>query len=651
VRPAGARLSIDYGAASTAALLALPGGGAVPVLVDSTASMPSGVFVDPDNGHLVAGGRAQNLAIGRPDCYLPDPKQHLTAGTMRVAGHDIDVLDMIAATLRLVADEAVRLAGGPPEEVAMTVPAGWGPRRRGLLRQAAIRAGLPEPHLVADPIASAAALDHDAPGSAVCLLVCDAGAATTQVSVVQRDTDGWQILATHSVPDGGGHDIDDLVVAHAVDTLAATDPDTARRLREPAGPADVRDQYAIREAARQAKHTLWRSPSTLVALPGQHPPVTIDQRQLTALMIPMLARLGSTIDNVIDAPGVAADRITTVVLTGGGARLPGLAETVAADTHRAPVVPRRPDQSLAEGALHALDAVTDAGAAGHATPTGASPRVRLGIRQTVAPLALLAASLAVLIQTLSSADVYRQVAQSNVVANSAGFGIAALCAMLAALATAHMITTGGAMVDTTETATAPTQWSARLVAKSYTGSAAIGTVIAVIYGLLAGAYFGLTYNPYLRWTLFSALPVAVIAAATALLATRLPAGLWPGWLRRVRQPVLPVILAVLGVLAMWASLTASPSAVPLLSLIGRAGAAAVGVATALTVAHDPRLRILVGTILAVGAASVFTLTNNTLIDVAYIVAVTWWWLVRLASTSRQAAPYTLPAIREWVSGK
>ena len=182
------------------------------------------------------------------------------------------------------------------------------------------------------------------------------------------------------------------------------------------------------------------------------------------------------------------------------------------------------------------------------------------------------------------------------------------------------------------------------------GAAAIGVVIAAIYGLLGGAYFGLTDNPYLRWSLLATLPIAGIATATALLATRLPTGTLPDWLRQVRQPILPVVLAAFGVLAMWASLTVSPSTVPFLNLIGRAGAAAVGVATALTVTREPRLRALIGTILAVGAAIVFTLTNNTLIDVTYVVAVTWWWLVQLIGTTRRAAPYLLPAARSWLRG-
>src|SRR2546423_12485294 len=98
MQPAGARLSIDYGTATTVAMLALPSGGLVPVLVDGTATVPSGVFVDPGDGRLVAGGRGQHLAMSRPDCYVSDPKRHLTAGKIHLAGHHINLLDLVAAT-------------------------------------------------------------------------------------------------------------------------------------------------------------------------------------------------------------------------------------------------------------------------------------------------------------------------------------------------------------------------------------------------------------------------------------------------------------------------------------------------------------------------------------------------------------------------
>jgi hypothetical protein len=344
----------------------------------------------------------------------------------------------------------------------------------------------------------------------------------------------------------------------------------------------------------------------------------------------------------VDSAGV-----TAAILVGGGARLPGLAEAIAAHIGRSPTVADQPDHVSAEGAIRAT---TDT----HQqlvrpTPQDRTPpTVRLRLRNAGAPIVFLAASLAVLMQALLGADVYRQGLQTVVVTNTAGFAVAALFAVLTSIAAAHMVTTGGVVIDANDPTFAPPMWGTRLIAKSYAGAAAIGITVAAIYGLLAGTNFGLPDNPYLRWSLTAAVPVALIAVASALLATRLPADALSDWLQRSRQPVVPVVVAAAGVLAMWASLSMSPSVLPFGSALGRVGAAATGIAIALTVTRLPLLRVLVGTVLAVGAAAVFTLTNIVLIEVAYVVAGTWWWLVQLVRTSRAAVPYALPVIRGWL---
>jgi hypothetical protein len=98
---------------------------------------------------------------------------------------------------------------------------------------------------------------------------------------------------------------------------------------------------------------------------------------------------------------------------------------------------------------------------------------------------------------------------------------------------------------------------------------------------------------------------------------------------------------------MWASLSISPSLLPFAGLLGRLGAAVTGVAIAVTVTRLPLLRLIVGSVLAIGAGVVFTLANNTLIEVAYIVAVSWWWLARFVRTGGAAVPRALPTVRRW----
>src|SRR2546429_387337 len=85
----------------------------------------------------------------------PHPRLRLTDGTIGLGHRDVEVLDLVAATLRRVAEEATRVGGQPADDVALVVPATWGPARRTLLRRAATRAALPQPRLVESPVAVA----------------------------------------------------------------------------------------------------------------------------------------------------------------------------------------------------------------------------------------------------------------------------------------------------------------------------------------------------------------------------------------------------------------------------------------------------------------------------------------------------------------
>jgi hypothetical protein len=651
MQPSGTRLGIDYGAATTAAVLALADGRVMPVLLDGAAVIPSGVFVGPDDAPIVAGLQALHLTLDRPDCYLADPRAHLTGDQVEhvdIAGRHVDVLDVVAATLRHLVDEAARVAGGSIDHAAITVPAGWGPRRRNLLREAAARAGLTTTDLVADPVAAAAWLHATTPfADGACVLVCDAGASAVVVSVVQYDRDRWQVLATTAAAGSGGDALDEAIAVHAAATIAAEQPEAWERLRRPGTVEELRDHRLLWEAARQAKQTLWHAPSTVIAFPAPHPPVVLDGRQLAALAGSVLKEVPAALEEAVAAADVDRAGLAAAIVVGGGARLPGLSDAIAAQVGAPPTIPDRPEQVQAEGALHATG-TRESRTGPPASRSGASPAARLRPRTVGAPVAFLAASLAVLVQALFGADIYRQGLRTEVVTNTAGFGVAALFAVLTGLAAAHMVATGATVVDAAGQDPPPGGWAGGLIAKAYAGGAALGVIVAAIYGLLAGAFFGLADNPYLRWSLTAALPPAVIAVAIALLASRLPADALRMRLDDMRQPVIPVLLAAIGVVTMWASLSVSPSLLPFGSLLGRLGAATTGIAIALTVTRLPLLRLVVGSVLAIGAALVFTLANYPLIEVAYITAVTWWWLVRFVRAGRAAIPYTLPVIRRWL---
>jgi hypothetical protein len=51
---------------------------------------------------------------------------------------------------------------------------------------------------------------------------------------------------------------------------------------------------------------------------------------------------------------------------------------------------------------------------------------------------------------------------------------------------------------------------------------------------------------------------------------------------------------------------------------------------------------------AFGAAAVFSLYNSTTIELAYILAVTWWWLTRAVYTLRLAIPDPAERLGAWI---
>lgn len=195
MRAGEARLAIDCGIASTAAVLAWPDGTWLPLMFDGEPALPSAVLVGGD-GDVLTGHQAWQAAAADPQRFIPAPRRS-PEQQLAVAGADVDTLDLVAATLRRVAAEAQRAVGSVVEDVRLVVPAGWGPRRRTWMRHAAHRAGLPEPRLIEAPVAVAGhllATGVQVPVGSY-IVVCDVGAGA-EVSVLRRGPAGFEVLAT-----------------------------------------------------------------------------------------------------------------------------------------------------------------------------------------------------------------------------------------------------------------------------------------------------------------------------------------------------------------------------------------------------------------------------------------------------------------------
>jgi ABC-type branched-subunit amino acid transport system substrate-binding protein len=352
----GRRLGIDFGTSSTVAVLAQADGRVVPLLFGETPLLPSAVCVD-DGGRLLAGRDALYLGRSRPEHLEPNPKRRIDEGSVLLGEREVALAELLAAVLRRVGEEAARVAA--PAGVGATVltcPAGWGPRRRAVLREAAGRAGLGEVTLVAEPVAAASyfvhVLGNDIPAGH-CLLVYDFGAGTFDASVVRRTGDGFTVLAEEGITDAGGLDIDAAIVSYLGAVYATRGPEAWTRLTRPARPADLRANRQLWQDVRDAKEMLSRSATTSIHLPLLEVDAPLGREQLEHLARPVLDRTVAATRTALRVSGVAPGELAGVFLVGGSSRIPLAATLLHRALGIAPTAIEQPELVVAGGSLYA----------------------------------------------------------------------------------------------------------------------------------------------------------------------------------------------------------------------------------------------------------------------------------------------------------
>ncbi|WP_051110381.1 Hsp70 family protein [Longispora albida] len=393
----GFRLTIDYGTSNTVAMLRWPDGRTRPLLFDSSPLLPSAVFAAPD-ARLLIGRDAERAGRAEPARYEPNPKRHIIDGGVLLGEHSLPAGMLIAATLRAVAQEATRVAGVMPGDVAITYPATWAAVRRSVLADAARAAGLPAPRLVPEPVAAAAyfatALGHRVgPGQIV--VVYDLGGGTLDVSAVRRTADGFEVVAVEGMPDFGGVDLDAIVVGLVGRTVEdrTVDPSLWARIATPSIADDHRLARQLWDDARAAKETLSRQPNASLQVLGLD--LQVGQEEFAAAARVPLSRAAELTASVLrrfDPSTVAG-----LFLVGGSTRVPLVATTLHQATGIAPTVLEQPELVVAEGALHAtapLVPVQPSTMAG--PPPGAVTKPRSG-RKIAAIVAAGALAFAVLV--------------------------------------------------------------------------------------------------------------------------------------------------------------------------------------------------------------------------------------------------------------
>jgi hypothetical protein len=509
--------------------------------------------------------------------------------------------------------------------------------RSDLLRQAAQQAGLPESTVVAEPIAAAAyaaSLTTITPGG--CVLVCDIGHRTTEVSVVQRDTTAWTVLATRAVPAATGEALHQAITTR----LLAQHPDAAS------------NRQAVDNALPAALTTLSAGQPAAMVLPGAQAPIVIGPDDLDAIIEPLRRAIGTAIMTVVDAADINPDMLATAVILGGPAGLIRPADLITA-RFAVTVLPVDELQlALPYGALqlrqpaHIVDS----------TPIGSDITAALDWRSLKyrrmipALLAILAGPLIVTLELdflNNEAVTWRhevEYGKLSVFFNANTFAAAGLFSTLGTIAMGVFV---AAACQADDASNATPGRTAGLAGRAVALSAGFGIVVAALAGLVADSIFGhiagLAPN-FLAATLAAAAIPAGLAIAIGILAPLIPAIRRNSWASRLRQPMSAALLAAAGIALM--SIDSNPRG-PLWSWVeyglplhlgALIGPALLGIATACTLLNGKITRTILAAVLAIGYSTVYGFHSARLLVLIYLVVVALWWIRQTILIGYDALP-------------
>ena len=385
----GRVVGIDLG--TTNSLVAYMQGDAPVVVpgVDGSNLVPSVVALDPmpaDGGRptVTVGNSARKVLIERPERVIYSVKRLMGRGLQEIQNElklfpfrladDVEEgevpriqlgelrftpPEISAYILRQLKRNAERFFGAPVTQAVITVPAYFNDAQRQATKDAGRMAGLDVLRLVNEPTAAALAygLDRAKVGT---IAVYDLGGGTFDISILKLRDGIFEVQSTNGDTHLGGDDIDNLLLAIALDEIFSEHGVDLR-----SSPGAVQ---ALRKAAIEAKIRLSteQSASFDIELPnGDRYQREIPRNVFEMLIEPVLERTAGPCKQALIDAGVTPEDIDEVVLVGGSTRIPAVRKLVDDLFHlgargKTPHVELNPDEVVALGAAVQADILAGA---------------------------------------------------------------------------------------------------------------------------------------------------------------------------------------------------------------------------------------------------------------------------------------------------
>jgi Fe-S protein assembly chaperone HscA len=257
--------------------------------------------------------------------------------------------EISAYVLQQLKKNAERFFGGAVTKAVITVPAYFNDAQRQATKDAGRIAGLEVLRLVNEPTAAALAYGLDKKKDGL-IAVYDFGGGTFDVSILKLHEGIFEVIATGGDTHLGGDDIDNLLIAIALDDIAGDLGEDVRGNGEAV--------QAVRKAVIEAKILLSiAETATLnVLLPsGKRYLRQITREQFEELTAGVIARTAEPCRQALKDAGLTAAAIDEVVMVGGSTRIPAVRVLVdelfeLKARGKAPHIDLNPDEVVALGA-------------------------------------------------------------------------------------------------------------------------------------------------------------------------------------------------------------------------------------------------------------------------------------------------------------
>jgi molecular chaperone DnaK len=237
---------------------------------------------------------------------------------LNVGGLTLTPPEISAYILLQLKKNAERFFGAPVTRAVITVPAYFNDAQRQATKDAGRIAGLDVLRLVNEPTAAALAYGLDKQKDGI-IAVYDFGGGTFDISVLKLHEGIFEVVATGGDTHLGGDDIDNLLIAVAIDDIRGdlgldltANPEALQQLRKAV--IDAKIALSSADTAR-----------LMIDLPtGEQYLREITHDQFNDLIAPVIERTAAPVRQALKDAQLSPDQIDEVVMVGGSTRIPAV---------------------------------------------------------------------------------------------------------------------------------------------------------------------------------------------------------------------------------------------------------------------------------------------------------------------------------------